>query len=319
MTSKEEYIAFCSQTPEIPLFLQPWWLDAVTKPDGKEWRVLLARNKNGKVEAVMPFLYGSKIGMRYALTPQLTQYTGVWVAEKEGESITQRLSREKALQNDIIRQIGALKLSFFNLSFPLSYTWWPPFYWAGYRQQSQYTYRIEDLSDLEVVYNRFDYAKKKQIRKAAESGIVIDYEMNADELYDLQCTQLRERGTTDVLSRALVRSVVEESRRRNQGVIARARDTNGNTHAAIFIVWDQHSCWELISAIHPAHRSGGASTLVVWEAMKRLSQYTHAWDFEGSMIEDVDNSFRQFGGVPVPYYTIRKATKWFEIMNLCRK
>lgn len=312
---KRAYIAFCKERDDLPLFLQPWWLDAVTQPDGKEWEVVLARNKEGKIEAVLPFLYGSKWGMRYALTPQLTQYTGVWVAEKEGESTPERLSREKNLQNEIIRQLASLKLSLFEVKFPLSYNYWSPFYWAGYRQQTQYTYRIEDLSDTEAVYSRFEYAKQKQIRKAQESGIVIDYGMTADELYDVQCRQFKD----DVLSRSLVRSVVEKSRLRGQGVIARAKDHKGNTHAAIFVVWDPYSSWELMSAIHPDFRASGASTLVVWEAMKHLCTKTRAWDFEGSMIEGVDNSFRQFGATPTPYYTISKAAKWLEFLHVCRK
>ena len=159
MTAKEEYILFSEQTPSLPLFLQPWWLDAVTQPDGKVWEVLLARNKSGEIEAVMPFVYGSKFGMRFAVTPQLTQYTGVWIIDKEGESATDRLSREKKLQNDIIRQLEALKLSFFDVKFPLTYTYWSPFYWAGYRQETHYTYRIEDLRDIEKVYNNVDNVK----------------------------------------------------------------------------------------------------------------------------------------------------------------
>lgn len=319
MSEKEAYTRFCEQTPALPLFLQPWWLDAVTQPDGKEWEVLLARNKQGEIEAVMPFVTGRKWGLRYAVTPQLTQYTGIWIVDKEGETVTGRLSREKRLQNDIIAQLEAKKIAFFDVHFPPSYTWWSPFYWAGYRQETHYTYQLPDLRDSEKVFAGLDYAKQKQIRKAQEAGIVIDFEMSADELYDLQCAQLDESGSKDVLSRELVRSVVNESRSRGQGFIARAKDPEGHTHAAVFVVWDKHSAWELISAIHPDFRASGASTLVVWQAMKQVSDKTKAWDFEGSMIENVDNSFRQFGATPFPYFEITKRTKLLKIIDLCRK
>ena len=157
------------------------------------------------------------------------------------------------------------------------------------------------------------------IRKAQEACIVIDFEMSADELYDLQCTQLDERGSKDVLSRELVRSVANESRNRGQGFIARAKDPEGHTHAAVFVVWDKHSAWELISAIHPDFRASGASTLVVWEAMQKAAEQTKAWDFEGSMIENVESSFRQFGGVPVPYYELFKKAKLIQLIELCKR
>ena len=319
VSEKETYIDFCARTPQLPLFLQPWWLDAVTQPDGKTWEVLLARNKQGNIEAVLPFVTGRKAGKRYAVMPQLTQYTGVWIMDKEGECVADRLSREKKLQNDLIAQLEARKIAFFDICFPLSYTYWSPFYWAGYQQETRYTYRIEDLSDTGKVFANFDYAKQKQIRKAQEAGIRVDYEMSADELYDLQCTQLDERGSSDVLSRVLVRSAVEASRRRGQGLIARAKDPEGRTHAAVFVVWDEHSAWELVSAIHPDYRASGASTLVVWEAMQRVANQTQAWDFEGSMIEAVENSFRLFGATPVPFFKISRMNTLMALWKACRK
>lgn len=319
MSNKEAYIAFCASHPDVPLFLQPWWLDAVTKPDGKEWEVLLARDKNGEIEGVMPFVIGSKFGLRYAVTPQLTQYTGLWIVDKDGESVSERLSREKKLQNDIITQLETMKLAFFDIKFPLSYTWWSPFYWAGYKQETHYTYRIESLKDVEQAFAGFDITKQNKIHKAEKAGITIDFEMSADELYDLQCAQLDERGSKDMLSRTLVRSVVEASRSRGQGLIARAKDQEGNTHAAVFVPWDQHCAYDLVTAIHPRFRSSGASTLMIREAMKEVADKTRAWDFEGSMIENVESSFRQFGGIPVPYYEIYKKSKLIQFIEACKR
>ena len=316
---KKAYITFCEQTPQLPLFLQPWWLDVVTQPDGKTWDVVLARNKQGAIEAVFPYLYGCKFGIRYALIPQLTQYTGLWIVPKEGISISQRLIREKQLQNEIIRQLKDLHLSYFDVKFPLSYTNWLPFYWAGYTQETHYTYRIEDIRDSKRVFEQFDYAKQKQIRKAQEAGIVIDYEMTSEALYELQCQQWAATGHKNLYSRALICSLVNASRDRGQGLVARAKDAAGNTHAAVFAVWDGQSAWELISAIHPDYRASGASTLVVWDAMQHVAAHTKAWDFEGSMIEGVENSFRQFGGVPTPYFEICKKTKLLSLIELCKR
>lgn len=319
MSDKEAYILFCEQTPALPLFLQPWWLDAVTIPDGKEWDVLLARNKQGGIEAVLPFVTGKKWGMRYVVTPQLTQYTGVWIKDIDGESATERLSREKRLQNDIIGQLEAMRIAFFDVKFPLNYTYWSPFYWAGYRQETHYTYRIENLKDTEQVFAAFDITKQNKIHKAEKAGITVDFEMTADELYDLQCAQLDERGSKDVLSRALMRSIVEASCSRGQGLIARAKDQEGNTHAAVFVPWDRHCAYDLVTAIHPLFRSSGASTLMIWESIKQVSKQTQVWDFEGSMIENVESSFRQFGGIPVPYYEMYKKNKLFQLFEACRK
>lgn len=319
MSEKEAYIEFCERTPELPLFFQPWWLNAVTQPDGKVWDVLLARNKRGEIEAVFPFVTGRKFGMQYVVTPQLTQYTGVWIKDKEGESVTERLSREKKLQNDIIGQLEAMRIAFFDVKFPLNYTYWSPFYWAGYRQETHYTYRIEDLRDMERVFAEFDITKQNKIHKAEKAGIRIDFEMSSDELYDLQCMQLNERGSKNVISRELMRSIVDVSRSHKQGMIVRAKDQDGNTHTAVFVAWDNHSAYDLVTAIHPHFRSSGASTFMIWEAMKHVSDKTQVWDFEGSMIENVESSFRQFGGIPISYYEIYKKNLLIQLFEACKK
>lgn len=318
MSAKDAYIKFCTQE-YVPLFLQPWWLNAVTQPDNKQWNVILAYDKLGNIQAAMPYLYGRKLWIKYVLTPQLTQYTGVWIKDIQAESTSERLSREKHLQGELIRQLETMCLDFFEVRFPLTYQNWLPFYWAGYQQETHYTYRIEDLCDTGSIFKRFDYAKQKQIHKAEQAGLCIDFDMCADEFYELHRLQWGYIGKRDVLSRALVKSVIECSRRREQGMIVRAKDADGNTHAAIFVVWDKHSAYDLMSAIHPAYRSSGASTLVVWEAMKKLKDTTQSWDFEGSMIETVENSFRQFGATPTPYFQISKYSKIISLFRIWRR
>ena len=45
---------------------------------GKQWDVALAHNDDGAVIGAMPYLIGSKLGLRYIVQPQLTQYNGPW-------------------------------------------------------------------------------------------------------------------------------------------------------------------------------------------------------------------------------------------------
>ncbi len=303
--SKEAYRQLCEQCDDIPLFLQSWWLDAVTEPDGKQWQVLLSRNKKGEIEGALPFVFGKRHFMYFAVTPQLTQYTGIW----------QRRSDMK-IQKDLIRQLEALNLSFFEVRFMPRYTNWLPFYWSGYHQQTRYSYRIEDTSDLQKVISDFDSAKKKHLKHIEDNGLLADYSMSAQDFYELQCLQLKDRKDTNVLTRQLVTHLIDEARSRQQGQIIRVKDSNNNTHAASFIVWDNRSAYNLITAIHPDFRGSGASTMMIMEALKICNQRHLAWDFEGSMIENVEHNNRQFGAVQQPYFEIFKYSPLIQFARL---
>ena len=299
--------------------MQAWWLDAVTMPDHKQWDVLLAYDGNGTICAALPFVKGTKMGLPYAVTPQLTQYTGVWSIYGKTDSKEAQLDKDMQVQKQLLDQLKAKHFAFFETRCNPDYTNWLPFYWDGYKQTTKYTYRILDISNPQVVFDKFNYSKQKQIRKAISNDIYVDFSMSSDEFYDLQCLQLRANKKKNVLSRRLVTHLINTSRQRGQSLLARAKDAEGNTHAAIFVVWDENSAYELISAIHPDYRASGASTLVVWEAMKKLSKTTKMWDFEGSMIENVENSFRKYGAEQVPYFQITKTNKLIELISLlCR-
>ena len=105
------------------------------------------------------------------------------------------------------------------------------------------------------------------------------------------------------------------SRKRNQGLIASAVDDNGNIHAAIFVVWDSNSAYQIKTAVNPNYRGSGASTFIVWEVIKKLSKITKSWDFTGSMFENVNLSVREFGTTQTPYFKISKYIKPITILK----
>ena len=72
----------------------------------------------------------------------------------------------------------------------------------------------------------------------------------------------------------------------------------------------------MISTIDPDYRDSGASSLLIYEMMKFLSDKVERFDFEGSMIEGVENSFRKFGANQKAYFKIfKRNTKRFIILK----
>lgn len=311
MTAKERYKTFCDQHQQIPLFMQYWWMEAVCR--GKEWDVLLSCDANGDIVAAMPYLWGKRWGLKFVLHPQLTQYSGIWIKELPLASELERLSFEQRVYSDLINQLELLQVAFFKQNFSPAFKNWLPFYWRSFQQTTRYTYRLENIGNPEALFDHFSRAKKKQIRKA-EKSLEIRFDMQPATFYEMQCCQLKHNGKSNVLSKELVVNLIQTACARNQGVIISAVDKEGVAHAALFIAYDAASAYNLISAIHPQHRASGGSTLVVWEAIRHLSDKTEAFDFEGSMIEGVEHSFRQFGATQTPYFQIRKFNyKWLQV------
>jgi hypothetical protein len=47
-------------------------------------------------------------------------------------------------------------------------------------------------------------------------------------------------------------------------------------------------------------------SLLMWEAIQRSSRSSKEFNFEGSMLEEVERFFRGFGAKQVPYFIIKK-------------
>jgi len=92
----------------------------------------------------------------------------------------------------------------------------------------------------------------------------------------------------------------------NQGKVICCKDQENNIHVALFVIWDKIAAYDLISTIDPDFRNSGASSLAIFEIIKYLKDTVHTFDFEGSMIEEIENSFRKFGTIQTPYLCINK-------------
>ena len=303
LCNKERYKLFCEEHPEIPLFMQCWWMEAVSI--GKKWDVLFYE-ENNRIKACFVYLFVEKLHFKFILQPQLTQYSGIWIDYSSDITPYQKLNIEKKIMSHFIEQIEKKKFVYFEQNFHHSVTNWLPFYWENYRQYTRYTYQIQDLSDLKQCFDNFSYAKRKQIHKAKRMLHTV-FDMNVNEFYNHLELNLRKKKKESVLySRNLFFNLYETSVNRKQGKIIAVADNENNIHAALFVVWDKKVAYNLISTIDNKFQSSGASTLVVWEALNEIAKYCEVFDFEGSMNKGIEHSFYQFGAVQTPYFNIYK-------------
>lgn len=303
ISNKEKYRILCNEQA-IPLFMQAWWMDAVCGSD-KAWDVLLYE-ENNKIIGALPFQITQKLFFKVILQPIFTQYNGVWIDYPNEEKSYKRYNLEKKIVDKFYADLSKLGIKYFNQSFHHSFTNWQPFYWNGYSQTTKYTYIIDDISDTESVYNRFcPRSKQKHIIKA--SNLDFDIDMSAHDFYSFHKECLAKENVQIAYSIELFESMHNASTKRNQGQIFRIKDKENDTHTALFVIWDEISAYNLIIAINPKHKKSGASTRIVWEAIKFLNGKTKSYDFEGSMIEGVAYNDQLFGAIQKPYFNIERS------------
>lgn len=300
MTNKEKYRDFCKKEKNIPVFSKDWWLDSVCGEDN--WDVVIVE-KEQEILASLPYNKTRKAIFDIITMPKLTQTMGVYIKYPDIQKYDKKLSYEKDMMNKLIQQLPIVDM--FSQNFHYSITNWLPFYWNGYEQTTRYTYVIEDLTDLERVFSNFSHSKRKNIKKA-EKLVQIKFDISSKDFYENHKMTLAKQKSKIAYSYEQFSQMYNNTYKNNSGRTIYAIDSENNIHAALFVIWDNNSAYDLISTIDPDFRNSGAASLLIKEIIKYVSSKTNKFDFEGSMIEQVESSFRQFGAKQKPYFKISK-------------
>jgi hypothetical protein len=292
-----EWDQFVANSPQGCIFCRSWWLDAVC-PNGYE---ILVLQKGDRIVAGMPLVRCRRFGYEAIGMPPLTQTLGILLETSSAQRYESRLSADMELLRAMVRIIPSVP--HFAVNFHHSFTNWLPFYWAGYQQTTRYTYVIEDLTDLEAVFANFARSKRQNIVKA-ERLVQVREDMPPRDFYDHHATSLRKAGDTIVYTYELFDRIYRATHEHNAGKTWLAVDVDGHIHSAIFVVFDRRAAYYLINTLDPDYHSSNSATLLVKRAIEYVATRTKRFDFEGSMIENVERSFRSFGARQIPYFRI---------------
>lgn len=305
MTNKERYSYFCAQTPDLPIFMQDWWMDAVCA--GKQWDVLLYDNAEEQICAVMPYLLRHRAWMHYILMPQMTQIGGIWM----NEDVKNDPKKVAEICEYFARQIDEMNLSYYYQHYPIATSTHTidNMVALGFKVKKRITYRIEDLSNLDTVIAKFSKNKKRQLQKAL--SLHADHQLHIEDFYRFHTQCLQERGKQIAYTREFLLVLDRKTTRLQQRQIIAIRNADNELLAAAFLVWDKHSMYYLIPCYREQYKDSGASALLVLEAIKLAREKGVAFDFEGSMIRGIAQHYKQFGSIATTYYSVERYYRWY--------
>ena len=301
MTNKEKYIIFCEKT-YIPIFSQPWWLDATC--GSEKWDVYVVEH-GGTFMAAMPYYVEEKDGYRKITKPTNTQNNGIIYNYPEGIKYVSKLDFEERMINEVADFIETLNLDKYEQQFHYSFTNWLPFYWRNYNLMLRYTYVIEDTSDMLEVEAAMSSKMKNTIRKA-QKCVKLSERFSIEDFFRVNEMSFTRQNIPIPYSLDYVTRIYRACKERGAGRILFAVDDNEEIHSCAFIAWDEQSVYYLMSGTNPVYKSSQANSFLIYESIKIASEKGLKFDFEGSVIKQIERSFRQYGGVQKPYFRIYK-------------
>ncbi len=308
--SREQYRRFCREMPDMPIFAQPWYLDAVC--EGGLWGAAIAEHGD-QLAAALPYFFKKKGPFRYFTMPHFTKHLGPLLLPEFRE-----LKYEHKFYEALIAQLP--KAHAFHQDLHPSVTNWLPFYWQGYLQTTRYTYRIDLSGGLDAVRKGLNRNMRRNI-KSAEKELTIHHGLAPERFYEINQLSFQRQGIAMPYSRALFLKHDAALAQHGARHIFHAEDEHGRIHSAAYLIWDGQASYYHLSGDKPELRQSGAGILLIWEAIRytREALKLDTFDFEGSMMPNVEAIRLQFGGQQVPYFRVwRYHSRWYRLLKWVR-
>ncbi len=266
----------------------------------------------------MPYVLESKVGFRFISTPYLTPWLGPWIRHESGKQYD-TIARENRILQELIDQLP--HHHYFQQFWDPSFMNWLSFYWNGFSSSLYCTYRLKGIRTKPVELEDLRPNIRTYVRKAGNRfGLRLRDNPSISDFISLNNQTFQRQGKAVPYSDDLILRLDAACEERNARKIFIAEDQRGEMHAGVYIVWDSECAYLLMSGGNPNLRSSGATSLCVYEAILFAATISDNFDFEGSMLENVEVFFRGFGGVQVPYISItRTNSKVLKLINFLKQ
>lgn len=279
------------------VFEQPWWLNIAAKD---RWNEIFLNLEDGKV-ARFVYCYDKKKKDIYM--PKNTQNLGVYISNEQELGLRER----KDIYYQMLDRLPKFKK--LNIRLNVNNDYVLPFFWRDFFITPNFTYRINDLSNIDLIYSNFSDQAKKNI-KTASKKVNIEFSDNIDILIELiRNTYLMQNRKISNEYIQFIKNVFKLAGENKASKLIYAKDNEGNYHSGTLFVYDKNVTYYLLAGSNSEYnKKSRANTLIIWEGIKFASTVSNVFDFEGSMIESIESFVKQFGGKPTVYYTIEKRT-----------
>ena len=266
-----------------------------------DWDVVIAFDPDGNPEGILIYHIRKYRGFNLIIMPPLTFYNGVYLFYKPGIKYHSKVSFENKVYTKLFDLLPQCDL-YYQQHGPQLNNWFS-LYQKGFKQSTRYSYIIDTSLSEEVLWNNLKGNVRRNIKKA--QGLCSIESVGFKLFWDALDSAFKSRKENNPFNKAVLdRICLAYQNTENLSLqICRLSDT-GEALAGNLIVHDKDKSYYVCGFYSNNSKELGALSYLLWNNI--LKTPGSKFDFEGSMIKDIEYFFRAFGGTLTPHYRIWK-------------
>ncbi len=288
-----------AESPQGSVFATSGFLNAL----GARYRIAVLDHDEGIIAGIV-----LAEGVLGAYTnPLFAKYLGILLPpEGENTKYVYNLAREHKYIDALIKYLQ--KYRSFDYSFHPGFTNWLPFYWAGYRQETRYTYRFPTINNIEFLLDNTHSRVRRNLRKAEKNNVTFCSTVDPLSFYKInQLTFERQGGKAPFSYRTLKRLYKGLSKKEQMHLLG-VKNQAGRLLAVAGVVNDNKCSYLLFNGMDHRLPDVGANTKLIIDTLVYCRKLAPMLDFEGSMIRGIESFYQSFGAIQTPYFVIHQPT-----------
>jgi len=254
-----------------------------------------------------------KFGFGIYRNPPFTPCIGPFL-QMEAKNPVAIMSKWKEVMELMAKTIENLSYSIVTVSLNKDVIDTQPFIWRKFKVIPGYTYVLDLTKPIEDIWKGMSHTRRNEIDKGIRDGLVAKQIDDFSIVHSLVMKTFSRQGEEKKVNRYYLNKVLFDFAN-NTNSFAYATFRNGNPIATSLCVYDNDTAYLLLGGYDHKNKHRGAKPLAVWMDINHAKELgLKYFDFEGSMLPQVEQTFRDFGGRLTPYFRINKAKLPLEIL-----
>jgi hypothetical protein len=240
---------------------------------------------------------GGLRSVKTLVTPPFASHCGLFISS-ENSSTFKKNSFQKKVMGAIAEFLSNSTYSYYKLDFPEGFSDMQPFVWKKMNVNVKYSYVLDCSLSEEKLRSNLDPKLRNMLNKFEKESGVISNERKAEEAYQIIISTLGAKNVKwkdEILKRLLQNSSLNYT-----CVIS------GENVLSIALTADAgEKCYYVFGGTRRQENNNSLGPAALFNSIllaKKNDRRT--FDFEGSMIPEIEKYFRQFGGELVAQYSI---------------
>lgn len=293
---------FVEQSPQGAIYAKSWYFQALQCP----FQLLAVMDE----ETIVAGIALTKNGRGDYANPYMGKYLGIYYSDFEGNAYTQETKRRKATEL-LLREL--VKLPTFDYFFHPNFETYLPFYKKDFDNRLRYSYWIPLKSQsLAAIEKKFYTKLRSKIKFAQKQNYQLTTDLDITSFYSICQQTFLQKNTKFPFTQSFFEYYCQHLVDLKILKLIGVKNKEGHIMAAIGLLMTRKVTTLILSGIDRNNIQRGANELLLYEGIRLAKEQSDWFDFEGSMITEIESFYRQFGGDYRPYMTIYKtSTKQF--------